>query len=478
MKSIWSENIEIPEREALEGDCRVEVAVIGAGMAGILTAYFLQERGVQVRVLEAKRIGSGQTQNTTAKITGQHGLFYGDLIKKMGEKKAADYAHANEQAIMEYERLIQKHHIACDFERLPAYLYSREEQDALRKEEQAAQRLGIQAYFTDKIELPFAIKGALCFPNQAQFHPLAFLKEIAKDLQIYEQTKVLSVKKNKIYTNRGCVEAEHIVFATHYPIVNVPGMYFARQHQERSYVLALSEAEPLHGMYYSIDKNGLSLRSAGDCLLLGGGAHRTGKEGEAYAYLRQCAKRYYPGKREVASWSAQDCMPHDKVPFIGSYSILRPNWYVATGFHKWGMTSAMVAAGIISDQICGIENPFEKVFRPQRLSLRAFPSFIKDLGESVKGLSKGAFHFPFLEIEDLEKGQGCVVRIGHKRYACYKDESGHLHKISAKCPHMGCELQWNAEETSWDCPCHGSRFDFDGNLLDNPAQVDKSCEND
>lgn len=473
MESIWSSTIEISGRTSLEGDREADVVVIGAGMAGILTAYYVQKQGFDVIVLEADKIAGGQTKNTTAKITSQHELIYAKMMKRLGEEKAEIYAAANEGAIAEYERIINQNHIRCHFERRPAYLYSTEREEPLKQEAEAAKKLGIKAAFVTETELPFAIKGAVCFPNQAQFHPLEFVKAISEKLSIYEHTKVLKVKQNTVYTNRGKVVAKHIVFATHYPIMNVPGWYFTRQHQERSYVIAVSGYKPLEGMYRSIDENGLSFRSTGDILLVGGGAHRTGKA-KVPVELKEAVRKFYPEGKEVACWSAQDCMPHDEIPFIGRYSVFRPNWYVATGFKKWGMTASMIAALLICDQICGRENPYEKLLKPQRLHGWGFMAFLKDLGESTIGLGKGAFHMPVRSEQTLPVGQGSIVRIGGSRYACYRDEKGNLHKISAKCPHMGCELQWNQNELSWDCPCHGSRFDYDGKLLDNPAQIDKS----
>lgn len=240
------------------------------------------------------------------------------------------------------------------------------------------------------------------------------------------------------------IEADNIIFATHYPFLNVPGFYFLRQHQERSYVVALEGQEvpdKLSGIYYSVDQGGLSLRSASGKLLLGGGSHRTGKkvcycEMTGFFYLREQAKKYYPDAMETAYWAAQDCMPHDGISFIGRYSLFRPYWYVATGFHKWGMTSSMVSAMVISDMICGEQNPYEEVFTPQRLLIRAgIKNFCVDVGESVAGLTKGLFG-----------------------------------KKEMRCRHLGCHLTWNEEEQSWDCPCHGSRFDKEGKLIDNPAQ--------
>lgn len=436
--SVWSKSVNIKPRKTLDRNLETEVAVIGAGMAGILTAYFLEEAGKEVVVLEADRIASGQTKNTTAKITSQHGCIYSKLKKDFGMENARLYAEANEEAITEYQRIIEENDISCHFERRSAYLYSTVDEKSLKKEAEVAASLGIQAYYTKETKLPFDTTGAVCFEEQAQFHPLEFIESIAEDLTIYEKTKVLSVKGHCITTNRGMVKAQFIVFATHYPITNVPGFYFLRQHQQRSYVLALANTKKIKGMYYSMDLKGLSFRMDGDTLLLGGGGHRTGKcePGKGYEFLRKAAKKYFPNHQEIAAWSAQDCIPHDGLPFIGKYSMFRPYWYVETGFQKWGMSTSMVAAGIIRDQICGISNPYEKLFSPQRLHLKAgFSSFITDVGTSVKGLTRGALH-------------------------------------PVRCPHMGCKLEWNGQEHTWDCPCHGSRYGKDGNLIDNPAQVD------
>lgn len=455
MESVWSKQTKIAKRESLKGDIQVQTAVIGAGMAGILTAYLLKKEGMDVVVVEAKKIASGQTQNTTAKITSQHGMIYDRMIREIGRERAAEYAMANEDAIKIFERIIKEEKINCRFEKLPAYLYTWDEAKAEKMEREAiaARELGIKAHFVKEeafAELPFEAKYGVCFENQAQFHPLAFVKRLAEQLVVYENTNVLWVKKHVIATDKGKITAENIVFATHYPFINVPGFYFLRQHQERSYVLALGKKKEempkaevgLQGMYYGIDKGGLSLRSKGDLLLLGGGAHRTGKkesEEEGFTYLREMAKKYYPDRIVKTQWAAQDCMPCDEIPFIGKYSVLRQYWYVATGFHKWGMTSSMVAAQIISDKICKKENMYEKVFCPQRLYLRAsFRNLLIDMGESIAGLTKGWF-----------------------------GKKGH------RCSHMGCRVEWNAEEKSWDCPCHGSRFDQDGKLIDNPAQASK-----
>ena len=405
IESFWKYNTQISERSALENNTHIHTVIIGAGMVGVLSAYLLKQCGIESVIVEAKTIGSGQTENTTAKITSQHDLFYSKLISSTSYKRAKKYAKANEEAIRIYEQIIRKEKIDCDFCKLPSYLYTCDKRKIpkLKKEAEAARKLGILAKYVEGesvAELPFAIEGAVCFQNQAQFHPLKFLKHLTKDMNIYENTKVLSVKGHSVVTDKGTIIADNIIFACHYPITNVPGFYFLRQHQERSYVMALEHNSEIQGMYYGIDKNSLSLRSAGKVLLLGGGGHRTGKficdrkdkEKYGYTFLHHMASKYYKNDGEICFWAAQDCMPHDEIPFIGKYSVFRPYWYVATGFKKWGMTSSMVAAMILSSLISGRNDGYGKAFSPQRVLLRAgIVNFLVDVGESISGLTKGIF---------------------------------------------------------------------------------------
>ncbi len=473
MNSIWRATTEIPHREALEGEIETEAAVIGGGLAGVLTAYFLQERGIETVLLEADRLGSGQTGNTTAKVSSQHGPLYHRLIEELGEEGAGQYARANQRAIAAYRDLITKKGIDCQWEERPAYLYSAAERELLREEAHGAWRLGIDAKFTTDTELPFPVKGAVRFEGQAQFHPLKFLEQIARELTVYEGTRAVKVEGDAILTDRGKVKARHIVFATHFPFMNAPGYYFLRLHQERSYLLALEHAQPLSGMYLDVEGNGLSLRASGEYLLLGGGSHRTGENsaGGKYDLLRQTAQRYWPQARELARWSAQDCIPLDGVPYIGRFSPSAPNWYVATGFQKWGMTSSMVAASILCGLITGREDPDARVFAPHRFRLVASAkSLWTDGGKTVKSLARSAFSLPQTTLEELPKGHGGIVVCNGEKAGVYKDEEGQIYTVSVRCPHLGCQLEWNPDEKSWDCPCHGSRYDHTGRLLDGPAQ--------
>ena len=391
-KSIWQQEVRLPSFPALSGDEEVPVAIIGGGIAGLLTAHLLQERGIRALVLEAGRICSGQTGRTTAKITSQHDLIYASLIDRLGEDAARQYARANEAAIAEYARIIEEGRIDCGFTRCSACLYSQMESTLLEQEMQAAKTLGLPAAFTRNTELPFPIAGAVLFADQARFHPLEFLRAIADGLDIRENTRVLSVEDNRIHTECGTVTAEHIVFACHYPFVNVPGWYFARMHQERSYVLALESPWLPNDVHLGVDSNGLSLREAEGFLLLGGGGHRTGEnvDGGNYDALRDAARTLFPGSREVAHWSAQDCVTVDRIPCIGQYARSQPRWYVATGFAKWGMTTAMAAARIISGMIAGDVPDFAEVFSPQRPVLLAdnMKPLMNEAGHALRSLAK------------------------------------------------------------------------------------------
>ena len=471
MESIWSQTCRLRQREALPGDMKTDIAVIGAGMAGILIASALQEAGRRVVVLEAERIAGGQTRNTTAKLTCQHGLLYEKLIRTLGEEKARQYAQANAAALMEYRRIIADRNIDCDLEQQDAWVYGSNAAQ-LWKEAEAAAALGLPATFVEETKLPFPTAGAVRFANQAQFHPLKFLQAISEPLTIYENTSVQSVEENQIITTRGRVQAEQIVFACHYPFVNFPGMYFARMHQERSYVIALENAAPMDGMWIGAEQGAYSFRNYGPLLLLGGGGHRCGENsaGGRYDLLRQQAARWFPGSREVAHWSAQDCVTADSVPYIGPYAASRPNWFVATGFQKWGMTSSMVAAMLLRDRICGKENPWTEVFDPGRFDEKTLTGLAQESGQAVKGLAKQLFQIPAEAARELLPGHGGVVFWKGKKLGVYKDESGALWPVDIRCPHLGCQLEWNPDERSWDCPCHGSRFDYRGKLISGPAQ--------
>lgn len=475
MKTIWSKTCAIENRSPLFTNKKTEIAVIGAGLAGILIAFELQKAGKQVIVLESKQIGSGQTSHTTAKITSQHGLIYHSLIQHFGIDKARQYAIANEKAIEQYKLLIQKEQIACDFEEKNSYVYSDSTQRLLLEKE-AVQKLGLPFTFVDPTFIPLPSKGGIKFESQGQFHPLKFMNHLSRSLEIYENTPVLSVNEEEIQTIYGSISAEKIIFATHFPFVNFPGLYFIRMHQERSYVIALKNAPDVHGIFLGEGKDGYSLRNYKDLLFFGGEKHRCGMfpNESPYDCLRKKAKEFFPSSYEVGHWSAQDCMTSDSIPYIGLYSKKSPNWYVATGFQKWGMTTSMVAATLLRDQICGIQNPFSDIFSPSRFASSDLGNILKEGGVATKGLLKRTFQIPKSVTDDIPYGEGGIVSFSNKKIGIYKDFDGNIYPVTIRCPHLGCQLEWNPDEKSWDCPCHGSRFDYLGECISNPAQTNIS----
>lgn len=429
MRSLWTATTELPQFQPQLGNTKTDVLVIGGGMTGLLCTYYLKRAGMDCLLVEGDTICHGTTGNTTAKITAQHGLIYNRLIRRFGLEGAGQYLKANLAAVEEYRLLCGD--IPCGYEHAPAVVYSTENRKKLEEEVHALRRLGYPARLVEKLPLPFPTVGGVEFPHQAQFHPLEFAAALASGLPIREHTKVQELRGYEAVTEGGTIRAKAIVVATHFPFLNKHGLFSAKLYQRRSYVLALEGVPPLSGMYLDEREGGLSLRSAEGLVLLGGGGHRTGKPGGGWNELRKAAKQYYPQSKEVYHWAAQDCMSLDGMPYIGTYSKATPRLYVATGFNKWGMTSAMVAAKLLTDLVLERETPYAKLFRPDRTMLR-----------------------PQLVVNGLES----TVNL--------------LTPTTPRCPHLGCALKWNQQEHSWDCPCHGSRFSKEGQVLDNPANDD------
>lgn len=428
MSSIW-QGEKKPDFLRKNEEIRTDVLIIGGGICGILCAHMLSSKGIDCIVAEADEICSQTTSCTTAKITSQHGLIYSKLARSRGYEMAELYFRANENALQKYRDLCQK--TDCDYEELDSFVYSQNDKDALEKELRTLERIGARASLVEKTPLPLPIVGAVKLEGQAQFHPLKFAFSLSRSLNILEHTRVIEIRKDRAITNQGTIRAKSFIVATHFPFMNKYGGYFLKLYQHRSYVLALKDASLVNGIYVDEDKKGLSFRNYGDLLLLGGGGHRTGKHGGAWAELRGFASKYYPSSEEVAKWATQDCMSLDGVPYIGKYSSGLSNVFVATGFNKWGFSSSMVSASLLTDLILGKKSEYEALFSPQRSVLK-----------------------PQLAINSAE----AIINL--------------ITPTVPRCPHMGCALKYNKQEHSWDCSCHGSRFDKKGRLLNNPATGD------
>lgn len=428
MASVWQCHSPVARFPALAGDIRTDVLVIGGGLAGLLTAYSLQQKGIQTVLVEQGCLCGGTTVGTTAKITAQHGLCYHKILKAYGPEYAQMYYRANAQAVRDLKDLCTK--AGCNPEHKDNVVYSADPYK-LEAELTALQQLGVPANFIQKISVPVRAAGAVGFADQGQFHPLQLAAFFAKELTVYERTRVTEMIGTTAVTDRGRIEAKKVVVATHFPFLNKHGSYFLKLYQHRSYMLALEGAPRLDAMYVDDNKKGHSFSSFGGYLLLGGGGHRTGKQGGSYPELLAFQQEHYPQAKVAYQWAAQDTMSLDGIPYIGHYSARTPDLYVATGFNKWGMTGAMVSARLLSAMIAGEACDWAPVFSPSRSILK-----------------------PQLLVNGVE----ATVNL--------------LWPTTRRCPHLGCAVKYNKEEHSWDCACHGSRFAEDGRVLNNPANRD------
>lgn len=433
MKYLWNESVSAesrPKFERASGEYKTDVLVIGGGMAGILIANRLREIGANYMLVEASSIGSGTTVGTTAVLTAQHDTLYTEIKQSFDTDTAKLYLHANLKAVEAFHELSER--VSCDFEYKPSFMVTRESTEAkeLKKEAALVKKLGFDAKFRHSTELPYRIAGAVKYDGMAQMNPMKLLYGLAKGMNIYENTFIHTVEGNTAYSDEAVIQADSIVIATHFPFINAHGMYFMKLYQNRSFVIAYENAEQLEGTYVDMEKGGIYLRNYGKLLLVGGGDHRTGKykKGFGFERVRAFAKECFPRAREKYAWATQDCMSLDGVPYIGRYSSNTPNLYVATGFNEWGMTSSMVASWIIEDMILNRHNEYEEVFDPSRSVLRK--QLFVNLGETLVNF---------------------------------------LTPTTKRCPHLGCALKWNKWEHTWDCPCHGSRFEESGHLICNPA---------
>jgi len=479
---------EHPSTPSPEGRLTADSLVIGAGIAGLMIAAGLAATGRSVLVVDAGAAGSGVTGSSTAKVTALHGQSYRLLSRRRGAAVARGYAEANQAGVEEFDRLIGTYGLDCGWTRTPAYTYTVEaaRRSSIEEEVRAAARAGLPVVGSPQTPLPFAVESAVRCDAQGMLDPVRFVQGVVRALRdagvtILEHTRIRCVEPGAPHLARSdhaMFEAPELVLATQLPIHD-PALYFARCSPVRSYALAATLEEPVpEGMFLSIDEPGRSVRpvEAGSHTgIFGGGSHRVGEGGDTRGFheaLEAWTRQHFDVRSIDARWSAQDYVPTDDVPFIGAMPSSPDGLFVATGFKKWGFTAAAVAGILLPTLAEGREHPWTQVFDPGRSALD-----LQGAGELLQGNAKVAVHFvgdrmrslrpPGLE--SLAPGDGAIVEVNGEKLAGHRDDDGELHVVPARCTHLGCLVAWNAAERSWDCPCHGSRFDVDGTVVTGPA---------
>ncbi len=491
--SLWvGTTREAPQFHELHGDLETDVVVVGAGIAGLTAAALLKADGRRVVVIDAGRVAAGVTGYTTAKLTVLHGLIFDDLISAFGEEGAGKYANANLAGMATVADLAVRHAIDCDLERRPAYTYTTDAAmvDKITAEVAAAQRLGLVAEATTATDLPYPVEAAIRVDDQAQFHPRRYCLGLAGAVDgavtsaVFERTRALSIDDEgdrcTVETDHGTITAEFVIQATHLPFSDTGG-FFARSHPMRSYALSARLDGPVpQGMYLSVDSPSRSVRSARmngeEVVILGGEGHKVGQDPDTrqrYAALEEWSRAQFPISSIDYRWSAQDYVPVDHVPFVGPVSPGRDRVLVATGFKKWGMSNGSAAGVMLADRIAGRENPYADFFDTNRLNPKqSVKELVKENANVVKRFVSDRLRTETRSVADLAPGEAAVLVEGAERVAAYRDDAGTVHAVSPVCTHMGCTVTWNTAETTWDCPCHGSRFTCDGEVIQGPAVKD------
>ena len=503
MSSYWiqsTKNLKLNEK--ITNNYETDVCIIGAGLAGLNTGYYLAKEGVNVIILDKDNIGQKVSGNTTAKITLQHNLIYDYLIKSFGTDFAMKYFKSNKEAISNIKKIIDDENIECDFEYQDNYVYTTNQDDItkIHNEIKAINSLSnilnsnekdIFADFVTSCNLPFKICGAIKVKDQAQFHPLKYMFGLSKAIKnkggiIFTNSLVTDVKQKDgvytTYTDKHFIKSKYIVIASHFPFKDFPGFYFSKMYQSTSYVLGIdTKSDLFDGMYISSDKPTFSYRTAKykdkKILIMAGGDHKTGYAPDnnqtGYNILEQEAKKYYPNCEILYRWNTRDCITIDKVPYIGDFSNLMPNMFVATGFNKWGITSSNVAANIIRDKILGIKNEYSKIYEATRFSPIKNAHEMKNITSQVlKSFVTNRIKIKEENLSAIKNDNGGIIKVNGASIGIYKDINGKVFAVNPTCTHLGCLLTWNNLDKTWDCPCHGSRFDYTGKNLYDPAFKD------
>lgn len=482
-ESLWLASMPADSRAPLRGEHHFDVAVVGGGIAGLTTALLLKRQGARVAVIEADRVGGGASGNNTAKVTALQSTVYSKITARHGAPVARGYAEASSAGVDRLAELVEELGIDCGLRRAPAYTFALtpDEIGTVEDEISAAREAGLPVVADARLDVPFPVHAAARLDDQIALHPLRYVQGLASAVDgdgssVFEHSRVVRLQDGepcRVHTAGGVVSARHVVIATHYPVLD-RGLYFARLDANRSYCVAakLASGEPTRGLAISAGSQSWSLSSYEDLLIVCGQGHPVGQPAAkgAYERLEAFARRHWDVDRITNRWSAQDPSSYDRLPMIGSYLPGSDRLHVATGFMKWGLSTATFAAMVLADAIAGKPNPWSGTFSPHRVSLTSLPELVKmNASAGVELVGKRVTPADATSSEHLPVGRAHVVRDGLGKMGVYRDEAGELHGVSLRCTHLGCLVAFNEAETSWDCPCHGSRFDVDGAVLEGPA---------
>ena len=484
--SYWIATSATDERRPLPGDTEADLVVVGGGITGMTAALLAAQGGARVVLLEARRLATGTSGNTTAKVTTQHGLVYSELDRALGRESANAYAELNRLGLEKVRRLTAELSIDCDLAEMDAVSYTEEaaRRSDIEREVEVATSLGFAASYTETSSLPYRVAAAVRFTGQALFHPRRYVLGLAHALEaaggvIHESTRVLGVdldgERCRVKTQRGDIRAGRVIVATLLPVVDRIGL-FARTEPSRSYALsAIAPDTSISAMYLSVDTPTRSVRPhpdpSGTRLIITGEAHKTGQEtdpqGRFDALERYARERL--GAEPEHRWSAQDYRSSDGLPFIGRLDPRTDRILGATGFRKWGMTNGTAAGVVLAERVLGREHPLASTFDTTRIRpIAGTPSFLKaNLNVAQRFVGDRLRKKPLLA--DVRPGDGAIVKLNGRDIAAYRREDGSVSAVSARCTHLGCIVGFNAAERTWDCPCHGSRFDTDGRVIEGPA---------
>ena len=483
--SYWNATAPASAHPALSGELAVDVAIIGGGIVGVTTARMLKDRGLTVALVEALRIGEDVTGKSTAKITSQHNIAYTTIERKFGEDGARCYADANETGVRTILALAEQYGIECELARCPAITWTDDEREVTRieKEVELARLLDLPASLTRDTGLPFEVKAAMRWDDQARFHPVKYVKGLAATIpgegsHVFEQSRVIDWAPDRIATDGGAVRARHVVMATHLPLGQT-GLFYAEAYPHMHPVIVgrAQTGRMLESMTINVETPRFSARghrdaNGGEWMIFAGTAYKHGhvdEERKNFEALERFARDHF-GVTPAYRWTNEDYTPMDHVPFVGWSSSGSSAYLVATGMNAWGISNGTAAAILIADLITDRDNPWLDLYDARRIKpIAGGAEFVKGNAEVASHLVGGYLSAKPRDFAALKAGEAAVLKIDGHNVAAYRDPQGRVHAVSAACTHMGCLVGWNENDRSWDCPCHGSRFALDGAVMHGPA---------